>query len=153
MLVGIRFSRCIVGHTFYCLWCFCLYVNDRTRAKEFTWCRHNYSSCNDLSHCDKGDGRSVENDTDRLAGSSYALGSTRTETAYKIFFRQVLPGFATTVLLAFGRALAMRPVRLYRPMCQEVSAVQQPRFPQQYFFNWARPLNQCKIVHSRQQLF
>ena len=40
-----------------------------------------------------------------LQEASYALGSTRTETAYKIFFRQALPGFATAVLLAFGRGI------------------------------------------------
>jgi len=40
-----------------------------------------------------------------LQEASYALGSTKTETAYKIFFRQALPGFATAVLLAFGRGI------------------------------------------------
>src|SRR5436190_128505 len=41
-----------------------------------------------------------------IAGSFYlAMGSTRTETAYKIFFRQALPGLATAILLAFGRGI------------------------------------------------
>lgn len=40
-----------------------------------------------------------------LQEAAYALGSTKTETAYKIFFRQALPGFATAVLLAFGRGI------------------------------------------------
>ncbi len=40
-----------------------------------------------------------------LQEASYALGSTKTEVAYKIFFRQALPGFATAVLLAFGRGI------------------------------------------------
>ncbi len=40
-----------------------------------------------------------------LQEASYALGSTKTETAYKIFFRQALPGFATALLLAFGRGI------------------------------------------------
>lgn len=40
-----------------------------------------------------------------LQEASYALGSTKTETAYKIFFRQALPGLATAILLAFGRGI------------------------------------------------
>jgi len=40
-----------------------------------------------------------------LQEASYALGSTKTEIAYKIFFREALPGFATAVLLAFGRGI------------------------------------------------
>lgn len=40
-----------------------------------------------------------------LQEASYALGSTRTETAYKVFFKEALPGFATAILLAFGRGI------------------------------------------------
>ncbi|HWB28578.1 MAG TPA: phosphate ABC transporter permease PstA [Chitinophagaceae bacterium] len=40
-----------------------------------------------------------------LQEAAYSLGSTKTETAYKVFFRQALPGFATAVLLAFGRGI------------------------------------------------
>jgi phosphate transport system permease protein len=40
-----------------------------------------------------------------LQEASYALGSTKTETAFKIFFRQAFPGLATAVLLAFGRGI------------------------------------------------
>jgi phosphate transport system permease protein len=40
-----------------------------------------------------------------LQEAAYSLGSTKTETAYKIFFRQALPGFATAILLAFGRGI------------------------------------------------
>src|SRR5215471_4832691 len=40
-----------------------------------------------------------------LQEASYALGSTKTETAYKIFFREALPGIATAILLAFGRGI------------------------------------------------
>src|SRR5919205_3306288 len=40
-----------------------------------------------------------------LQEASYSLGSTKTETAYKIYFRQALPGLATAVLLAFGRGI------------------------------------------------
>ncbi|MBV9963170.1 MAG: phosphate ABC transporter permease PstA [Parafilimonas sp.] len=40
-----------------------------------------------------------------LQEASYALGSTKTETAYKVFFRQAFPGLATAVLLAFGRGI------------------------------------------------
>ena len=40
-----------------------------------------------------------------LQEAAYAVGSTKTETAYKIFFRQALPGLATAILLAFGRGI------------------------------------------------
>src|SRR3954451_13497801 len=40
-----------------------------------------------------------------LQEAAYSLGSTKTETAFKIFFRQALPGFATAILLAFGRGI------------------------------------------------
>lgn len=40
-----------------------------------------------------------------LQEASYSLGSTKTETAYKIYFRQALPGLITAILLAFGRGI------------------------------------------------
>lgn len=40
-----------------------------------------------------------------LQEAAYSLGSTKTETAFKIYFRQALPGLATAVLLAFGRGI------------------------------------------------
>lgn len=40
-----------------------------------------------------------------LQEAAYALGSNRTETAYKVYFKQALPGFATAILLAFGRGI------------------------------------------------
>ena len=79
-----------------------------------------------------------------LQEASYALGSTRTETAYKIFFRQVLPGFATAVLLCFlAEALAMRfvcsqPVIL--TMCQEVSKDPTATLPLAIFFQLGSPI-------------
>jgi phosphate transport system permease protein len=40
-----------------------------------------------------------------LLESSYALGSTRAEISFKVFFRQALPGIITAILLAFGRGI------------------------------------------------
>jgi phosphate transport system permease protein len=40
-----------------------------------------------------------------LQEAAYAIGSTKTETAFKVFFRQALPGLATAILLAFGRGI------------------------------------------------
>jgi phosphate transport system permease protein len=40
-----------------------------------------------------------------LQEAALALGSTRTETAFKILFKQGFPGFITAVLLAFGRGI------------------------------------------------
>ncbi len=40
-----------------------------------------------------------------LLEAAYSMGSTRFEIAYKVFFRQALPGIATAILLSFGRAI------------------------------------------------
>ncbi len=40
-----------------------------------------------------------------LKETSYALGTTRFETTFKVVIIQVLPGIATAVLLAFGRSI------------------------------------------------
>lgn len=40
-----------------------------------------------------------------LYEASLALGSTKTETAYKVIFKQGFSGFITAVLLAFGRGI------------------------------------------------
>lgn len=40
-----------------------------------------------------------------LKEASFALGSTRLETAVKVIFRQALPGIITAILIAFGRGI------------------------------------------------
>ncbi len=40
-----------------------------------------------------------------LLEASFSLGATRSETAYRVFFRQGLSGVVTAILLAFGRAI------------------------------------------------
>nr|NQU92644.1 phosphate ABC transporter permease PstA [Bacteroidota bacterium] len=40
-----------------------------------------------------------------LLESSLSLGSTRSETAYRVFLKQTFPGLITAVLLSFGRAI------------------------------------------------
>jgi len=40
-----------------------------------------------------------------LHEASLALGSTRTETAFRVMFKQAFPGFITAVLLSFGRGI------------------------------------------------
>lgn len=40
-----------------------------------------------------------------LKEASYALGATKSETAFKVIFRQALPGILTAVLIAFGRGI------------------------------------------------
>ena len=40
-----------------------------------------------------------------LLESAFSLGSTRSETAFRIMFRQCIPGLITAILLAFGRAI------------------------------------------------
>jgi phosphate transport system permease protein len=40
-----------------------------------------------------------------LLEASLSLGSTRSETAYRVFVKQCIPGIITAVLLAFGRGI------------------------------------------------
>jgi len=40
-----------------------------------------------------------------LMESTFSLGSTKSETAYRVFFRQCITGITTAVLLSFGRAI------------------------------------------------
>ena len=40
-----------------------------------------------------------------LLESSFSLGSTRSEIAYKVYIRQCVPGIVTAALLSFGRAI------------------------------------------------
>ncbi len=40
-----------------------------------------------------------------LLESSLSLGSTKSETAFRVFIRQTIPGLATALLLSFGRAI------------------------------------------------
>ncbi len=40
-----------------------------------------------------------------LQEASFALGSTKTETAFNVIFKQGFPGFITALLLAFGRGI------------------------------------------------
>lgn len=47
----------------------------------------------------------LKNVPPELLEVSLSLGSTRTETAYRIFVRQCMPAIVTAVMLAFGRAI------------------------------------------------
>ncbi|HRZ41145.1 MAG TPA: ABC transporter permease subunit [Bacteroidales bacterium] len=40
-----------------------------------------------------------------LPEAAFALGSTNTQTAFRVIFRQGMPGFITAVLLSFGRGI------------------------------------------------
>lgn len=71
-----------------------------------------------------------------LEQASFALGSTRLETSWKVVIRQMLPGIITAVLLAFGRAIGdaasvlftagftdRMPTSLFRPVASLPLAV------------------------------
>jgi phosphate transport system permease protein len=40
-----------------------------------------------------------------LSEASYALGATRTQTAFRVLVKQAMPGIITAILLSFGRAI------------------------------------------------
>jgi len=71
-----------------------------------------------------------------LEQASFALGSTRLETSWKVVIRQMLPGIITAILLAFGRAIGdaasvlftagytdRMPTSLFRPVASLPLAV------------------------------
>jgi phosphate transport system permease protein len=83
-----------------------------------------------------------------LYEASYALGSTRSETAFRVILRQGMPGIVTAVLLAFGRSIGDAasvllttgytdhvPTSLYQPAATLPLAV---------FFQLGSPLEEVK---------
>jgi len=48
-----------------------------------------------------------------LLDASYALGATKSETAFKVVVKQVLPGIITGVLVSFGRAIGDAAAVMY----------------------------------------
>jgi len=83
-----------------------------------------------------------------LQEASLALGSTKTETAFKILFRQGLPGFITAVLLAFGRGIGDAASVLFTAGYTDLipGALNEPAatLPLAIFFQLASPIPEVR---------
>ncbi|MEE4198981.1 MAG: phosphate ABC transporter permease PstA [Bacteroidales bacterium] len=79
-----------------------------------------------------------------LLESALSLGSTRSETAYKVVCRQSIPGIVTAILLAFGRAIGDAAAVLFTAGYTDYipNAINQPAatLPLSIFFQLSSPI-------------
>lgn len=83
-----------------------------------------------------------------LHEASYSLGSTKSEMAFKILFRQCLPSIVTAVLLSFGRAIGDAAAVLFTTGFTDniPTALDQPTatLPLSIFFQLSSPIDEVK---------
>jgi phosphate transport system permease protein len=83
-----------------------------------------------------------------LYESSMSLGSTKSETAYFIFFRQCIPGVITAILLSFGRAIGDAASVLFTTGYTDYlpTSLSQPTatLPLSIFFQLSSPIDEVK---------
>jgi len=83
-----------------------------------------------------------------LKESSYSLGSTKSELAFKIMLRQCIPGIVTAVLLSFGRAIGDAAAVLFTTGFTDniPTALNQPTatLPLAIFFQLSSPIPEVK---------
>jgi phosphate transport system permease protein len=83
-----------------------------------------------------------------LMEASYSLGATRSETAYKVFFRQCIPGIITAILLSFGRAIGDAASVLFTAGYTDSipTSLSQPAatLPLSIFFQLGSPIEEVK---------
>lgn len=83
-----------------------------------------------------------------LLEASLSLGSTQSETAYKVFLRQASPGLVTAVLLSFGRAIGDAASVLFTTGYTDYipTSLNQPTatLPLAIFFQLSSPMEEVK---------
>ncbi len=83
-----------------------------------------------------------------LMEASYSLGSTKSETSFKIFFRQCIPGIVTAILLSFGRAIGDAASVLFTAGYTDSipTSLNQPAatLPLSIFFQLGSPIEEVK---------
>jgi phosphate transport system permease protein len=83
-----------------------------------------------------------------LMEASLSLGATKSETAYKVFFRQCIPGIITAILLSFGRAIGDAASVLFTAGYTDSipTSLNQPAatLPLSIFFQLGSPINEVK---------
>jgi len=84
-----------------------------------------------------------------LYESAMSLGSTKSETAYFIFFRQCIPGIITAILLSFGRAIGDAASVLFTTGYTDYlpTSLSQPTatLPLSIFFQLSSPIDEVKV--------
>jgi phosphate transport system permease protein len=83
-----------------------------------------------------------------LMEASFSLGSTRSETSYKIFLRQCISGVTTAILLSFGRAIGDAAAVLFTTGYTDhmPTSLTQPTatLPLAIFFQMSSPIAEVK---------
>jgi phosphate transport system permease protein len=83
-----------------------------------------------------------------LMEASYSLGSTRSETAFKVFLKQCSTGFITAILLSFGRAIGDAASVLFTTGYTDYipTSLNQPTatLPLSIFFQLSSPIGEVK---------
>ena len=83
-----------------------------------------------------------------LMESTFSLGSTKTETAYRVFFKQCITGITTAVLLSFGRAIGDAASVLFTTGYTDhiPTSIYQPTatLPLSIFFQLSSPIAEVK---------
>jgi phosphate transport system permease protein len=83
-----------------------------------------------------------------LLEASLSLGSTQSETAYRVFLRQASPGLVTAVLLSFGRAIGDAASVLFTTGYTDYipTSLNQPTatLPLAIFFQLSSPIEEVK---------
>lgn len=83
-----------------------------------------------------------------LYESAMSLGSTKSETAYIVFFRQCIPGVITAILLSFGRAIGDAASVLFTTGYTDYipTSLSQPTatLPLSIFFQLSSPIDEVK---------
>ena len=83
-----------------------------------------------------------------LHEATYSLGSTKSEMAFKVLFRQCLPSIVTAVLLSFGRATGDAAAVLFTTGFTDniPTALDQPTatLPLSIFFQLSSPIDEVK---------
>jgi phosphate transport system permease protein len=83
-----------------------------------------------------------------LLETAYSLGSTKSETAYRIFLRQAIPGVITAMLLSFGRAIGDAASVLFTTGYTDLlpTSLSQPTatLPLAIFFQLSSPIEEVR---------
>ncbi len=83
-----------------------------------------------------------------LLESSYSLGATLSETSYRVVLRQCIPGFITSILLSFGRAIGDAAAVLFTAGFTDSipTSLNQPvaTLPLSIFFQLSSPIPEVK---------
>lgn len=83
-----------------------------------------------------------------LIESSFSLGATRSETAFRVFIKQCFPGIITAILLAFGRAIGDAAAVLFTAGFTDriPTSLSQPSatLPLSIFFQLSSPIAEVK---------